>query len=503
MRAAGCPRPTEVLEVTAMSEQEALNKLALGRGYVLKRAEYIASTLLELTPVVVNAPGVTMGVTRGLVLYVNGDWLLSDPEMADDAAVGAVLYHECEHPLRGMDRLDALPNKEMANVAGDEAINDNLRDEGWQLPSWVIYPEKFDHPKGLTLEQYYGLHAQQLDKSQQSMQQMMDEKMSGAPSDQKRAGEGGGPSNGNKGDKKGSSGGKAGDDKGGKSGSGGQGDGQGEPKEGGSGGSGGWQKKVGAGACGGAGGNSVVEQLEAELDAQYGRGEVEVDAIRRATLEQIEEHMQQYGRGSVPGRFEELLKTRIKKPDVDWRKELKHLLRHSADVIVSGSMDYSMRRPSIGGALMGVVSAGLVEREVIVCVAEDTSMSMGSKQLTQARNEGYHLLKKLGLQWAWHIQADTKVQKVQKIKLRQFPAVNFSGRGGTDFRPVFEEIKKLRPRPNLLVYYTDGDGVAPPKAPPGMAVVWCIVRTDRARRPANWGKVVVCDKNQALLPVVC
>ena len=471
-----------------MTKKEALSKLALGRGYVLSRAEYIASTLLEMTPVIVSNPEITMGITRGLVLYVNGNWLLSDPEMSTDEVTGACLYHECEHPLRGLDRLEALPNKELANIAGDEAINEDLRSEKWSLPSWVVYPEKFDHPHGLTMEQYYELLIQQLDKAQGGLQAFMDDRMGGDKSEDKGSGQNGGQ-NGEKDQGKGS----GSTDK-----NPGQGGGQGSGQDKGPGS--GWQKKVGAGACGSAGGNAVVSQVEEELDSQYGRSDVEVDAVRRYTLDQIEEHMQQFGRGSVPGRFEQLLKTRIKKPDVDWRKELKHVIRHSADVIVSGSMDYSMRRPSIGGALMGVVSAGLVEREVVACIAEDTSLSMGTPQLVQARNEGYHLLKKLGLQSAWHIQADTTVQKVQRVKLRQLPNITFAGRGGTNFIPVFEKIAKLRPRPNLLVYYTDGDGPAPAKPPPGIAVVWCIVRTAHARRPAKWGHVVVCDKNQELQP---
>lgn len=451
------------------NEKEALNKLSLGRAFVLDRAPYIASTLLEMTPVIVDHPDATMGVTRGLVLYVNGRWLLSDPEMEQDAVTGACLYHECEHPLRGMDRLDALPDKKLANIAGDEAINDNLRDENWVLPSWVVYPEKFNHPSNLTLEQYYELLSRQMDEQRKELEQFMDDCMNRQTPE---AVDGQGA------DKKGS------------------GKGQGKNQDG-SGQGAGWQKKVGAGACGSAAGNGI-DEVESELDAKYGKGDAEVDAVRRSTLDQIEEHMQQFGRGSVPGRFEQLLETRIKAPDVDWRKELKRAFRRTADVIISGAMDYSMRRPSIGGSLVGVSSAGLIEREVRVCVAEDTSLSMGTEQLQQARNEGYHLLKKLGLREAWHLQADSEVQKVQKIKLRQMPKVSFAGRGGTDFRPVFEEVLKMRPRPNLMVFFTDGDGPAPVQPPPGIAVIWCIVRTPYARKPARWGTVVVCDKMQEL-----
>lgn len=462
-------------------ESDALNKLALGRGYVLSRADYIAGTLLEMTPIIVSAPSITMGITRGLVLYVNGEWILKDPEMQSDEVTGGCLYHECEHPLRGMDRLEALPNKSLANIAGDEGINFNLREERWQLPSWVVYPESFNHPGNLTLEQYYALLEKQQDAAKKNLDQFMDDCMNGQkppPVDGDADSEG----------KKGK----------GKSKKGGGKDQDHQQPGGGSGGQGkGWQKKVGAGYCGSGGGNTDNSQLEQDLDAAYGKCEAEVEAVRQSTLDDIEQHMQQFGCGSIPGRFNQILEARIQPPRVDWKRELRKALRYSC-TIISGARNYSMRRPSIGGALAGVCSSGLVDNEVRVALIEDTSLSMGTPQLQESRSEGYHVLKKLGLREAWHIQADSVVQKVQKIKLRQMPHVSFAGRGGTNFIPVFEELMKMRPRPNLAVFFTDGDGPAPPKPPPGIQTVWCIVRTPHARRPAWWGKVVVCDKSQEL-----
>ena len=44
------------------------------------------------------------------------------------------------------------------------------------------------------------------------------------------------------------------------------------------------------------------------------------------------------------------------------------------------------------------------------------------------------------------------------------------GLGGTDFRPVFELVEQMRKkgeveRPGGLIYFTDGDGIYPRKAP--------------------------------------
>jgi predicted metal-dependent peptidase len=454
-------------------ESDALNKLAQGRGYILYYAEYVASTLLEMTPIIVPYKGVTMGITKGLVLYVNGEWLLNDPELNPtepgsnpDEVLGACLYHEVEHPLRGFDRIEALPNGDLANIAGDEAINYNLREEGWKLPTWVVYPEKFNHPPGLTMEQYYELLSRQMQQQQQQLQQFMNCAMGGNP-----------PPNPDTDSDKGK-----------------KGKGEQQP-ESGTGSGQGWQKKIGAGTCGSGAGSTLFDHIEQELDAQYGKSEAEVDAIRRTTLDRIEEHMQQFGRGSVPGRFEQLIQTKIKAPEVDWRRELKRVLRRSKE-IVAGCSDFSMRNPSIGGALVGVTSSGVVSQRVLVAIAEDTSLSMGTDQLIEARSEGYHLLKKMGLQEAWLIQADTQVERCERISLRKMPSISYKGRGGTNFIPVFQKVMQLRPRPNLLVFFTDGAGPAPEHQPRGLEVVWCIVRTPYSCRPAPWGKMVVCDKRQ-------
>ena len=44
------------------------------------------------------------------------------------------------------------------------------------------------------------------------------------------------------------------------------------------------------------------------------------------------------------------------------------------------------------------------------------------------------------------------------------------GRGGTDFRPVFEEVERMREKREFsdlkaLIYFTDGDGIYPEKKP--------------------------------------
>lgn len=403
-----------------------------------------------------------MGVTRGLVLYIGMPWILIEPEFKDentrDEIIGGCLYHECEHPLRGFERLEALPNKDMGNIAGDLGINCVLIREGYLLPSWVVVPEKFKFEPFLTMEAYYSLLQEKMDQNQKTLQQLCQQSMGGGSSGQDPAGGGGST---------------------------------GAPPQV-------WQPKVGSGACGGVAGGVVDPSLEAELDAEYGKSDIEVEAARHQTLDAIKSHIAQHGCGNMPGHYEELIQTRYKKPAVNWRRVLQTLLNRAAGNIMAGGADYSMKRPSMSSGMTGIVSPGLVDMEIELAVVRDTSLSMGTEELQQVNNEIFHVLKKTDVEDIWVIDADTQVHSARRVKTKDIPRLTAKGRGGTDFHAALKHIRKLRPRPQIVVYMTDGDGPAPKTPPRGFAVIWCIVKTDYARRPATWGTLVVCDKNQEL-----
>ena len=89
------------------------------------------------------------------------------------------------------------------------------------------------------------------------------------------------------------------------------------------------------------------------------------------------------------------------------------------------------------------------------------------------------------------IQCDAKVQEVQHFSDANPPAPDHPwevrGLGGTDFRPVFDYVRtKMREKPDLLLYFTDGYGTAPDRQP-GYPVMW--VLTKDGRPPCGWGRV--------------
>lgn len=79
------------------------------------------------------------------------------------------------------------------------------------------------------------------------------------------------------------------------------------------------------------------------------------------------------------------------------------------------------------------------------------------------------------------LQADDEVRRVEEWRPGTEPTIEISGRGGTDFRPVFAHLAERGPQqPSGLLYLTDGHGQFPEHAP-GFPVLW--VLSDDAEVP--------------------
>lgn len=446
-------------------EEIAAGFIARGRAYVKSRAVYVSKTLLALAPVPVYEVE-TLGVTEGLVLYYNPLFFVHEPSFYTvdklgvnngHEVVGACLYHECWHPLRGIERLRALPDPKLANLAGDLCINHDLRVAGWRLPAWVVYPETFGLKPGLTLEQYYA----QLQNNQQA-QQMLAEASTGQGQ--------GGRSGKGEGNKKGN-----------------------EPRIG-----------PCSGQCGGVAGNPINADLEKELDAKYGRHPAEREQIKKATQRDINSYIQAHGRGSATGFSEEKIEFKKEEFGINWRRELRHAFTRATGRVEMGGTSYSYAHPSRRSTLLGIVRPGLVSRQISFTFIRDTSGSMSQHQLNSANNVIVSIMRKLGVHQVWLLDADTEVKREPTlVTLKDIPHLEAKGRGGTSFIQPLEAVSKLKPKPDICVYLTDGDGTAPEGPPKGLEVIWCIVPTPYGRRPARWGRMVVCSNDQNLRDPYC
>jgi predicted metal-dependent peptidase len=87
-----------------------------------------------------------------------------------------------------------------------------------------------------------------------------------------------------------------------------------------------------------------------------------------------------------------------------------------------------------------------------------------------------------------------------RIKARTWREVvrHLKGGGGTDFVPVFEAAAHMRPRPEVLVFCTDGMGPAPAEPPYPLRVIWLLVGPYKQRPyayngPITYGEFIEVD----------
>jgi predicted metal-dependent peptidase len=447
-------------------ETECLRVLAEVRALIRQKAPYYSRILYGLRPYFEKDLG-TLGVTKGMVLIIDPVWFVKMDEALVDLDPGedekkarlhmqaGCIVHECNHIFRNLDRIERMPDKDLANKAFDIPINDDLKEGGWTLPHWAIYSDSYDFEPGLSGEAYYEL----LKKGAK-----------------KKKGKGGG-------------GGK------GKKGKGGKGNKKG--KGGGSSGEG----KFAAGKCGTCAGGAIDKKLEEEVDAKYGKSKATRQRIRKNALNDIQRELRKggKGRGTIPASFKELIEIEEKPPMVPWRVRLARVCRRATGRVVSGRSDFSLRRPSKRSYCRGIIRPGMIDRKPIIAFVEDSSGSMGPSQLKQARIEAAGVMKQTGVENAWFMDADAAVAAPPRIiRLRDIAQLPVHGGGGTNFIPALKRVEELNPKPDVVIYLTDGDGPAPKNPPKGFEVVWCIVPTGYGRKPANWGHLIVCSDDQEL-----
>jgi len=76
---------------------------------------------------------------------------------------------------------------------------------------------------------------------------------------------------------------------------------------------------------------------------------------------------------------------------------------------------------------------------------------------------------------------DASVQLFQELDPYNIP-LQFKGSGGTNFRPLFQEIEKRNIHPSLMVFLTDGDAILP-EDPPRYPVLWVLTGEDKPIPP--------------------
>lgn len=146
-----------------------------------------------------------------------------------------------------------------------------------------------------------------------------------------------------------------------------------------------------------------------------------------------------------------------------------------------------------------------VNRLEELAIAIDTSGSCSKETVQRFLGETYAILSEkenfFSRMKVYIVQCDCFIQKVDVIHSEEewkeySRKMTIQGRGGTDFRPVFELIRQEKERKELknlraLIYFTDGDGIYPRQKPDYETAFVFLNRTDKMKLVPSWAKCLI------------
>jgi predicted metal-dependent peptidase len=129
-----------------------------------------------------------------------------------------------------------------------------------------------------------------------------------------------------------------------------------------------------------------------------------------------------------------------------------------------------------------------------VVLAIDTSGSMDNSTLAAILSELRAFASTFSCEFTV-IEADAYIQRVIEVQAgtdeRMPEQMEFRGRGGTDFRPVFEWIQENRDfAQTILIYFTDGFG-SYPKSEPRFPVLWLLTGRAISSEKVPFGQSII------------
>lgn len=226
---------------------------------------------------------------------------------------------------------------------------------------------------------------------------------------------------------------------------------------------------------------------DAELDPEGG-GAPQPPPLEHSEREQLETQWQQRLAGAAQqalraGKLGGLLGRMVDhllQPQLPWRMLLARYMT------LQGREDFNYARPSRreGEAIL----PSLRSAQVDVMVGVDTSGSISSEELDQFLSE-IDAIKGQMTARVTVLPCDSRLapgapwiyEPWESIRL---PA-RIQGGGGTSFKPVFEWLDNNDLRPDLVVYFTDADGVFPEREP-DCPVLWLV----KGKAKVPWGQRV-------------
>lgn len=408
--------------------------IAVARAVAVEAMPYFQKGILQLVPR--EAPGLgTLAVTPQSILLVDFDAIRSwTPNQA-----GAVMLHEYMHIFSNHDERtrkliaagvlsDTPEDHKLANRMGDAEINDDLIAAGLDLPSFTDKDGKVHPP---VTPEVLGYPPHKLMEEYIKLEKQKHPK-----------GRGGGGGHG-----------------------------------------------AGCGGCG-SGSGGVPADGEPPADDPDGRSDVDQEVSRKEVMQDIQNRVR--NRGNVPAGIRRLVEIEMEPAKIPWQQKLSQMVQ-SAVSVRAGNDDYTMERPSRRqGAFHGWENEprmpGMHESVAEVAIVADTSGSMGPKEMKELLIEAQSVINTMAGNEITFVACDAKVHAVVRTRNLEEIKLNMKGGGGTNFKPAFAALEEVKPRPNVVVFATDGEGEYPEVPPKDMHVIWLIVGNGRIY--VDWGEQV-------------
>ena len=503
------PTPTEIHNLVEQDKFE-----------LLMQMPFFGRIICSSELVIVNDPRVQMACTDYRRIFISAD---TYPNLSEEKRL-AVLAHEVLHVAlrhafrignRDKNRFEKAADIEVTFVL-TESLPDpygiKLKEEWKDLTAEQIYellPTKENKTKSKSM--HCSPKDNKEDEKKQQDKQTSDKQLNGAygngPVGGSNAGDGAygngaGSGNGN------GSGMDSGSDKDG-NGDGGDGDGNGSGKDSGSGsgsnaGDGAYGIRAGSGsgsnAKDGASGNGEgndsgdgtssncrnwpAEGNQEEFSEFHPQFDAETEMHCRGLSAGMRMDIKMNRQDISYPAIERLLK-KLDKPRVKWETVLRQFLR----LYRGGS--YSWSHPNRRFISQGLYLPGRYGLKGFSgVVALDTSPSTRSA-LSRFVSELVGLIKAFGIYDLTIIECAARITQVWRLTSDEpnpdIEQHRFMGGGGTRFTPVFEYIHGHHLTPNVLIYFTDGEGPAP-EIKPQYPVIWMLTKNGKA--PVPWGHAI-------------
>jgi predicted metal-dependent peptidase len=374
-----------------------------------------------------------------------------------------VWYHEVAHWLREHEaRANALhADARLWNLAADMEINDNLP-EGMAYPSLggeplAVLPRRYNLPDGEIAEWYYrqlmerAREQAQAGGQQQSQAGGQQQSQAGGQQ-QAQAGEGAPPHAPTPlshpvGEGSGVRATKSGTD----------------------------EEAIHWDEGSGVHGQARPWELHADDPSTNALSDFDRQALQEEVARRIVEHQKE--RGTLPAGWLRWAEA-ILKPKVNWREQLKRIVRGVISEGLGHRLDYSYRRPHRRSAVYHPIYLPALQGEYkprIACVV-DTSGSISDRELMQSLAEVRAVLEALRIP-VTIIPCDAVPYEAIRVfhgsdwlKVRQ----GLRGGGGTDMVAGLNAALALKPKPEAVIVLTDGHTPFPSTRPKDTAVIWAI-----------------------------